>query len=200
MIKTTLRISRTSHLHTCRWAIFTLLLCLLKTCLLSSVVFWRFLRWNKVIGTVSVWICAPLVGSIFEHVPNVWGCLDIWKFSYLPRKREIWEDWGVGKLQKNTQIPFYFQQSSPGKLRKPWGTKVKHSEGTPPPCWDGRLGSSDQYLSFCLVVCDSPSTMTRSAVLCLAVSAAIFGCGKNKELMQIFLTPRSIEAILFSIK
>lgn len=162
---------------------------------MSSVVFWRFLRWNKVFGTVSVW------GRRSSCWVNIWACskcvrLRRYRKDFIfTKKMEMWD---YRNYRKNTQIPFCFQQSSPGKLRNPGGPKVIQ-RGRPPPHWDGRVSLSDQYLSLCLV-CDSPSTMTRSAVLCLAVSAAILGCGKNKELMQILLTARSIEAILFPIK
>lgn len=122
--------------------------------------FWRFLGWNNVIGTGSVWIGAPLVGSIFEHVPNVWGCLDIWKLSYLPRKRGCERNKGLENYRKNTQIPFYFQQSSPGKLRKPGGTKVTHSEGTPPPPPAGRGGSALQ-INICLSALLSATALPR---------------------------------------
>lgn len=97
------------------------------------------------------------------------------------------------RLQKNTQIPFCFQQSSPGKLRKPGGTKVIQ-RGRPPHAGTG--GSAYQ-------INISLSALSVTALprwRALPYFASTLGCGENKELMQIFLMRRSIEVILFSIK
>lgn len=129
---------------------------------MSSLVFWCFLRWFLRMERIREDRRSPCWVNIC--VPNVWGCLDTWTFSYWPRKgrREITEI-----TEKTPKFPFCFQQSSPGRLRKPGGS-----------------------------VCDSPSTMTRPAVLRLAVIAAVLGCGENEDLMQIVSTRRPMEAIL----
>lgn len=50
---------------------------------------------------------APPVGSIFEHVPNVWGCVDIGKISYLPRK---WRCEITEITEKTPKFPFVFSK------------------------------------------------------------------------------------------